>query len=219
VAGHSGEWVTGRLGELRVAAMRGRFHFYEGHALADIALPVRVMRALGVKTLLVTNAAGGVNREYAPGDLMLIRDMINFSGVNPLIGAHEEGFGARFPDMTHAFAPDLRALAQRCAGEMGLNLREGVYMWFSGPSYETPAEILMARILGADAVGMSTVPEVIVARQCGMEVLGISCITNLAAGVTGEALNHQEVLATGARIRDTFAALIGRVLAALPVVR
>ncbi|MDR0897024.1 MAG: purine-nucleoside phosphorylase [Oscillospiraceae bacterium] len=219
VAGHSGEWVTGKVGALRVAAMRGRFHFYEGHALADIALPVRVMRALGVKTLLVTNAAGGVNRDFAPGTLMLISDMINFSGINPLIGAHEEAFGARFSDMTHAFTPALRELAQRCAGEMGLSLPEGVYMWFSGPSYETPAEIRMARILGADAVGMSTVPEVIVASQCGMAVLGISCITNLAAGVTGQALNHQEVLDTSARIRDTFAALIGRVLAALPVVR
>lgn len=208
VSGHAGEWLTGELHGKRVAIMRGRFHFYEGFGIDDIVLPVRVMHLLGVKTLIVTNAAGGVNKDFAPGDLMLLTDMINFSGRNPLIGANLDSLGPRFPDMSAVFDGELRALAHRCAAEQGLSLREGVYMWFSGPSFETPAEIRMARTIGADAVGMSTVPEVIVARHCGMRVLGISCITNMAAGMLDQPLNHQEVLETGEKVKARFAGLI-----------
>lgn len=208
VAGHHGEWLCGQMYGKRVAVMRGRFHFYEGYTMEDITLPVRVMQRLGVRTLIVTNAAGGVNMDYAPGDLMLITDTINYSGVNPLIGANLDGFGPRFPDMTAQFDKELQGIARRVANEQGLALREGVYMWFSGPSFETPAEIRMARVLGADAVGMSTVPEVIAARHGGMRVLGFSCITNLAAGIMDEPLDHVDVLAVGERVRDSFSRLI-----------
>ena len=211
-AGHKSEWVCGTLGGKRVCLMRGRFHFYEGWTGEDIALPVRVMKLLGVKTLIVTNAAGGVNLGFAPGDLMLITDCINYSGANPLIGPNVDELGPRFPDMSRAFDPALRDLAGRCAADMGLCLREGVYMWFSGPSYETPAEIRMARILGADAVGMSTVPEVIAARHCGLDVLGITCITNMAAGILDQPLSHKEVLETSARVQASFTELIGRIV-------
>ena len=212
VPGHHGEWICGDLSGKRVFVMRGRFHYYEGYSPEDITLPVRVMRRLGVKTLIVTNAAGGVNLGFSPGDLMLITDTINFSGVNPLIGANLDGFGERFPDMTREFDPELIEIAKKAAAERGLTLREGVYMWFSGPSFETPAEIRMARILGADAVGMSTVPEVIVARHCGMRVLGISCVTNMAAGVDDAPLDHVDVLAVGERVRAGFYGLIEAVV-------
>ena len=212
VAGHHGEWLCGALGGKRVYIMRGRFHYYEGYSLEDITLPVRVMQRLGVKTLIVTNAAGGVNLSFSAGDLMLITDTVNFSGVNPLIGANLDVFGERFPDMTRQFDPELITLAKQVAGERALTVREGVYMWFSGPSYETPAEIRMARILGADAVGMSTVPEVIAARHGGMRVLGISCITNMAAGVVNEPLDHAGVLAVGERVRTAFSGLIEAVV-------
>lgn len=210
--GHKSEWVCGTLGGKKVCMMRGRFHFYEGYSAEDVILPVRVMKLLGVKTLIVTNAAGGVNTSFKPGDLMLITDSINYSGVNPLIGANADEFGPRFPDMTNAYDPALRELTKKCAADLGLTLREGVYMWFSGPSYETPAEIRMARILGADAVGMSTVPEVITARHCGIRVLGITCVTNMAAGILDQPLSHAEVVQTGARVRDAFAGLVCRVI-------
>lgn len=208
VPGHQSEWVCGEMGGKRVCLMRGRFHMYEGWAMEQIAMPVRVMKRLGVKTLIVTNACGGVNTGFVPGDLMLITDTINFSGLNPLIGPNADDFGPRFPDMSRQFDAEYISLAHSVAGKMGLTLKEGVYMWFSGPSFETPAEIRMSRILGADAVGMSTVPEVITARHCGMRVLGISCITNMAAGILDQPLNHEEVLETGARVKETFGNLI-----------
>lgn len=212
VPGHSGEWVTGDMHGKRVAIMRGRFHYYEGHPIQDVTLPVRVMQKLGVRTLIVTNAAGGVNLDFSPGDLMLITDSINYSGVNPLMGPNLDAFGPRFPDMSRQFDRGLCEVARRCAAKHGVTLREGIYMWFSGPSFETPAEIRMARTLGADAVGMSTVPEVIVARHGGMQVLGISCITNMAAGILDQPLNHEEVLETGNRVRDDFSRLIDTIV-------
>ena len=208
VPGHKSEWVGGTLHGKRICMMRGRFHMYEGWTMEQIAMPIRVMKRLGVKALIVTNAAGGVNTGFAPGDLMLITDTINFSGLNPLIGANLDEFGPRFPDMSREFDADFIAVARSVAAAQGLTLREGVYMWFSGPSFETPAEIRMARVLGADAVGMSTVPEVIVARHCGIRVLGVSCITNMAAGILDQPLNHEEVMETGARVKARFSALV-----------
>lgn len=215
VPGHNGEWVTGDMHGKRVAIMRGRFHFYEGYPIQDVVLPVRVMQQLGVKMLIVTNAAGGVNTDFKPGDLMLIRDTINYSGVNPLMGPNLDAFGPRFPDMSREFDMGLCDIAKACAQKQGLKLQEGIYMWFSGPSFETPAEIRMSRILGADAVGMSTVPEVIVARHGGMRVLGISCITNMAAGILDQPLNHEEVLETGERVRQSFSNLIDAIVEAM----
>lgn len=215
VEGHHGEWICGNMHGKRVAVMRGRFHFYEGYSVREVTFPIRVMQRLGIKTLIVTNAAGGVNLGFAPGDLMLIRDMINFSGINPLIGPNFEAFGPRFPDMSQAFDPALMEIARRCASAQGIVLQEGVYMWFSGPSFETPAEIRMARVLGADAVGMSTVPEVIAARHGGMRVLGISCITNMAAGILDQPINHQEVLETGEQVKHAFGRLIDAVAGSL----
>ena len=210
--GHKSEWVSGSVNGKRVCMMRGRFHYYEGYSADDIVLPVRVMKQLGVKTLIVTNAAGGVNETFAPGDLMAITDSINFGGRNPLIGPNIDELGPRFPDMSKAYDPELIAKAHACAAELGLTLRDGVYIWFSGPSYETPAEIRAARILGADAVGMSTVPEVIAARHCGIRVLGITCITNMAAGILDKPLSCEEVLETGQRVKKDFAALITAVI-------
>lgn len=195
--------------------MRGRFHYYEGYTPEDIVLPVRVMKLLGVRVLIVTNAAGGVNTDFAPGDLMVIRDHINYSGLNPLIGKNHDEFGVRFPDMSKAYDPVLASVAHKTAEGLGIRLRDGVYIWFSGPSYETPAEIRMARTLGADAVGMSTVPEVIAARHCGIDVLGITCITNMAAGILDQPLTSEEVIETGNRVRADFAALIGGIIKAI----
>lgn len=215
VPGHAGVWHTGRLHGKSVCMMQGRFHAYEGYDLEEVTLPVRVMALLGVKTLIVTNAAGGVNLDFQPGDLMQITDYINFSGRNPLRGPNLDEFGPRFPDMTYAYDRELAALAHRHAQELNIRLQRGVYCWFGGPCYETPAEIRMARILGADAVGMSTVPETIVARHCGMRVLGLSCITNMAAGILGVPLDHKEVVAAGDRVKDTFKALIDAVISEL----
>ena len=206
--GHRSEWVCGELNGKRVCLMRGRFHMYEGWPMEKIAMPIRVMKRLGVKALIVTNAAGGVNLGFEPGDLMLIDDTINYSGLNPLIGQNLDEFGPRFPDMSREFDPEFLKTAYEVAAKLGISLREGVYMWFSGPSFETPAEIRMARTLGADAVGMSTAPEVIVARHCGLRVLGVSCITNMAAGILDQPLTHQEVLETGARVKARFSALV-----------
>lgn len=210
--GHKSEWVSGTLHGKRVCLMRGRFHSYEGWSSEDIILPVRVMHALGVKTLIVTNAAGSVNTDFKPGELMLIKDHINYSGRNPLIGPNLDELGPRFPDMSRAYDPALREIAKETAAELGETLHEGVYIWFSGPSFETPAEIRMARLLGADAVGMSTVPEVIAANHCGMRVAGITCLTNMAAGILDQPLTHDEVLETGARVKNSFAALIDRLV-------
>ena len=212
VAGHAGKFILGELGGKKVLLMSGRFHSYEGHPMEDVTLPVRVMRRLGIEKLILTNAAGGVNTDLHPGTLMLLADFINLSGKNPLTGPNLDAFGPRFPDMTNAFDRGMRTIARMAAAELGIDLRSGVYCWMNGPTYETPAEIRMARTLGADAVGMSTVPETIVARHCGMKVLGISCITNMAAGVLDEPINHQEVMEMGRRVRGDFAALLTRVI-------
>ena len=212
VAGHAGMWCCGTLYGKRVVMMQGRFHYYEGYGMKDVTLPVRVMQKIGVKTLIVTNAAGGVNLGYQPGELMVIGDIFSMTPQNPLIGPNLDAFGPRFPDMSCAFDKELRALAHECANEQGFALREGVYAQMTGPTYETPAEIRMLRTLGADAVGMSTVPEVIVARHGGMRVLGISCITNMAAGILDQPLNHAEVTETANRVKGQFRNLLDRII-------
>ncbi|WP_166239230.1 purine-nucleoside phosphorylase [Paenibacillus turpanensis] len=208
VEGHAGKLIYGELQGKRVIVMQGRFHLYEGYEGDAVTFPVRVMRALGVNTLIVTNAAGGVNFDYKPGDLMLIRDHINFMFRNPLIGPNDNKLGARFPDMSEGYSKRLRELAKGVASEQGLPLQEGVYCGVLGPSYETPAEIRMIRTLGGDAVGMSTVPEVIAARHAGIEVLGISCISNAAAGILDQPLSHDEVMETAERVKETFLTLV-----------
>lgn len=215
VAGHAGELVLGTLEGQAVIAMKGRFHLYEGHSLETVTFPIRVMKLLGVETIIVTNAAGGVNESFQPGDLMLITDHINLMGRNPLIGPNDEELGPRFPDMSAAYDPSLRQLANRVAEDQGLSLQEGVYAGFTGPTYETPAEIRMTRKLGGDAVGMSTVPEVIVARHVGIRVLGISCISNMAAGILPQPLSHEEVMETASRVRSKFVKLVKGVLGEL----
>lgn len=212
VAGHAGMWCCGTLYGKRVVMMQGRFHYYEGYGMKDVTLPVRVMQKIGVKTLIVTNAAGGVNLGYHPGELIVIGDIFSMTAQNPLIGPNLDAFGPRFPDMSCAFDKELRALAHECANEQGFALREGVYAQMTGPTYETPAEIRMLRTLGADAVGMSTVPEVIVARHGGMRVLGISCITNMAAGILDQPLNHAEVTETANRVKGQFRSLLDRII-------
>jgi purine-nucleoside phosphorylase len=212
VEGHAGKLVIGELGGVPVITMQGRFHYYEGYSMDKITFPISVMQGLGVRELIVTNAAGGINLTFEPGTIMLITDHINLMGTNPLIGKNLTEFGPRFPDMTQAYSPRLQALAKKAAQNLAINLREGVYAALTGPSYETPAEIKYLRIIGADAVGMSTVPEVIVANHGGMEVLGISCITNMAAGVTGLRLNHQEVIDTAERVRENLRSILLEVL-------
>lgn len=212
VAGHSGDLVLGTARDVPVAVMQGRVHYYEGHSMEDIVFLPRVLARLGIDTAIVTNAAGGANPEYQSGDLMLIRDHINFIGENPLRGPNEDDLGPRFPDMSEAYDHDLREMARGAASEVGLELREGVYVAVSGPSYETPAEIRAFRALGADAVGMSTVPETIALRHMGVKVLGISCITNMAAGILSQLLTHAEVMETTARVQARFAALVLGVL-------
>jgi purine-nucleoside phosphorylase len=188
--------------------MSGRFHLYEGHEPAKVAFPIRVMKEIGVETILVTNAAGGVNESFEPGDLMIIRDHINLMFRNPLIGPNDDELGPRFPDMSAAYDPELRVIARKVADAEGIRVREGVYAAVLGPSYETPAEIRMIRKIGGDAVGMSTVPEVLVARHAGIRVLGISCISNMAAGILPQPLSHEEVMETANRVKDTFIRLV-----------
>ena len=212
VPGHTGAFVFGTKHGRSIVCLQGRLHYYEGHPMSILTMPVRILAKLGVKTLILTNAAGGVNKDYRPGDLMLITDHINYSGMNPLIGVNEPEFGPRFPDVTDLYSSGLRLKLKLAAADAGIVLRQGVYMMFSGPSYETPAEIRMARLLGADAVGMSTVPEAIVAAQCGLRCLGISCITNLAAGVSPNKLSHQEVMETAALAHDKFQSLLDLIL-------
>lgn len=214
VVGHAGQLVYGTLSGKKVLAMQGRFHFYEGHSMQTVTYPVRVMAALKAHSVIVTNACGGVNESFVPGDLMLITDHINFTGQNPLIGPNEDEIGPRFPDMSEAYTLTYREVAKEAATQLDLTLKEGVYMGYSGPTYETPAEIRMSRTMGADAVGMSTVPEVIVAAHSGLKVLGISCITNLAAGMQAN-LNHEEVVETTQRVKQSFKALIKEVLVLL----
>ena len=215
IAGHAGEMLLGHAAGLRVAAMRGRFHMYEGHDLSDVVLPVRSLICAGASTVMLTNAAGGVNEGFEPGDLMLISDHINMTGRNPLIGANDPDLGVRFPDMTCVYDAKLRGIARKSAQQLGMTLREGIYAWLTGPSYETPAEIRMLRTMGADAVGMSTVPEVIAARHMGARVMGISCITNMAAGVTGKSLDHAEVTEVGRRAAGDFMRLVRQTIAGI----
>lgn len=212
VQGHAGQFVVGKLNGKNVIMMQGRFHFYEGYEIQDVVLPIYIMKNLGVKSIMVTNAAGGANTSYNPGDLMIIKDHINFCGHNPLIGKNDDKIGPRFPDMSEAYSKEYIKLAKEVSKELGLKMQEGVYMMFSGPTYETPAEVRMARMLGADAVGMSTVPEVISANHCGLKVLGISCITNMAAGVLDQPLNHEEVIETSARVKKDFVALVKEII-------
>lgn len=211
VAGHSGEVAVGTLEGREVLVQRGRLHHYEGYDLGEVVFPVRVYAMLGVRTLVITNAAGGIAPGLAPGDLVLISDHINMMGKNPLWGPNLAEFGPRFPDMSAAYDPELRRLAKKVGEELGIPLREGVYVATIGPSYETPAEIRAFSLLGADLVGMSTVPEVIAARHAGMRVLGISCVTNLAAGLARAPLSHEEVI----EITQRKAAELGRLLSAL----
>jgi len=211
VEGHAGRFVLGRLEGVPVVAMQGRFHLYEGWSPAEVVLPVRVAAELGVRAMIVTNAAGGASSHLSPGDLMLITDHINATGANPLVGPVLEG-EIRFPDMTEPYDVELRECAERKARELGIDLRQGVYASLLGPSYETPSEVRMLIGQGVDAVGMSTVPEVIVARARGVRVLGISCITNPAAGLSPEPLSHHEVVEVGTRVRDIFARLLQGVL-------
>ncbi|MBX6395062.1 MAG: purine-nucleoside phosphorylase [Alicyclobacillaceae bacterium] len=212
VVGHAGRLVFGRLGEVPVVAMQGRFHLYEGYTPEQVAFPVRVLRALGAEILIVTNAAGGIHWDFRPGDLMLIRDHLNLTGKNPLVGPNDDALGPRFPDMSAAYDRDLLELARRVGRDLGIPLKEGVYAGLLGPTFETPAEIRMLRMLGADAVGMSTVTEVIAARHAGMRVLGISCISNMAAGILDQPLTHEEVIETGKRIRKTFEQLVTQIV-------
>ncbi len=216
VEGHRGEVVLGSLGGRNVAVLSGRAHYYEGHDMARVVVAVRVMAVLGARTLLLSNAAGAVNPDYRPGDLMVIRDHINLMGMNPLRGENAQGLGPRFPDMTEAYKPEIRTLFHKAARSLGVEMREGVYLAVSGPSYETPAEIRAFRTLGADAVGMSTVPEVIAARHAGMWVGAVSCITNMAAGLSSGLLSHDEVKEVGARAGRTLHAVFEWVISRLP---
>ena len=215
VEGHAGRLVIGNAGNVTVATMQGRFHFYEGYSLGEVTFPIRVLKLLGVRTLVLTNAAGTLNVEFTPGSLMVISDHLNLIGDNPLRGENDERFGPRFPDSTAVYARELQDIVINEANAMGLEMRRGIYAALSGPSYETPAEIHMIRTLGADAVGMSTVPEAIVARHMGMQVVGISCITNPAAGVSDRPVDHGEVMATGERVRTQFTELLRRLVAQL----
>lgn len=213
--GHAGRLVIGRVGLVPVIAMQGRVHYYEGYSLEEVTFPIRVFKLLGIKRLILTNAAGGIDIELNQGALMVISDHLNLMGVNPLRGPNDEKFGPRFPDMSEAYSRELQQLAVEVARTLGIEIRRGIYAALAGPSYETPAEIHMFRACGADAVGMSTVPETIVARQMGIEVLGISCITNMAAGISDEPINHAEVMETGRRVRETFTKLLRGVIAQL----
>jgi purine-nucleoside phosphorylase len=208
VPGHAGRLVLGRVRGEPVVAMQGRVHVYEGHTPTQVAFPARVLCALGIHTLVVTNAAGGVNLDFQPGDLMVITDHLNLSGYNPLNGPNDERLGPRFPDMTTAYPAALQAQLLDSGRRVGVTLKQGVYAILAGPSYETPAEIRMLRVLGADAVGMSTVPEVIAANHMGVRVAGVSCITNLAAGIGGKPLSHEEVAETANRVKDLFTRLL-----------
>ncbi len=208
VQGHKGRMIFGKLEGVRVMIMQGRFHYYEGYSMKDIVFPVLVMKAMGIKKIIITNAAGGINTDFKPGDLMLIKDHINFIGDNPLIGENLDFYGPRFPDMSRAYSKSLTDLTKKICKENRITVKEGVYISMPGPAYETPAEIRMAGLLGADAVGMSTVPEVIAANHAGLEVLGISCITNMAAGILDKPLNHKEVVETANSVKESFIKLI-----------
>lgn len=212
VQGHKGQLVFAEISGKKVVIMQGRYHFYEGHSMDKVVYPVKVMKKLGVKKLIITNAAGAANKEFKPADLMLITDHINFTGKNPLFGPNDETLGTRFPDMSEVYKKELIKTAQACAEEIGITLQKGIYLASSGPSYETPAEIRMFKTMGADAVGMSTVPEAIVANYCGIDVLGISCISNYAAGVQTTPLSHLEVIETTNIAKEKFQSLLLKIL-------
>lgn len=208
VEGHSGNLVFGRLNGVSVVMMQGRFHYYEGYSMEKVTFPVRVMKALGIETFIVTNASGGINESFQPGDIMLMTDHILNMGTNPLIGKNDESIGPRFPDMSQVYDKKWQTIVKKVAKRLQISLKEGVYIAVTGPSYETPAEIRMFRKFGADAVGMSSVPEVIVAGHMGLQVLGLSCITNLAAGVSADELSHEEVIETATRVKPIFMKLV-----------
>ncbi|MGA9966833.1 MAG: purine-nucleoside phosphorylase [Terriglobales bacterium] len=210
--GHAGQMVIGKVGEIAVAAMQGRVHLYEGYSPNEVAFPTRVFGRMGIRALILTNAAGGINLEYKQGALVVITDHINLQGQNPLTGPNDDRFGPRFPDMTQAYSKPYREIALRAAQRLGKTVHQGVYAGLLGPSYETPAEIRYLRTIGADLVGMSTIPEVIAARHMGIKVLAISCVTNMAAGISDEVLSHEDVLATGERVKGDFVALLRAVL-------
>lgn len=215
VIGHKGQLVFAEIEGKKVVMMQGRYHFYEGHPMSTVTYPVKVMKKLGVETLIVTNAAGALHKGFSAGDLMLIKDHLNLMGTNPLIGKNDDELGPRFPDMSETYKKDLRLIAQDKAKELGFELKEGVYAAVTGPSYETPAEIKMLKILGADAVGMSTAPEAIMANYCGIKVLGISCLTNYAAGVSETPLAHSEVIETADRVKESFQKLLLEIIKAI----
>ena len=210
--GHAGKLIIGKLGALEVAVMSGRAHLYEGHPMHQVTYGVRVLHSIGVRAMVFTNAAGGINLKLERGGLVLISDHINLQGTNPLVGPNDDTLGPRFPDMSEAYSKAYREAAKQAARELGITLGEGVYAAMLGPSYETPAEIRYLRAIGADVVGMSTAPEVIVANHLGMKVLGISCVTNMAAGILPQKIHHEEVLETGAMVRDTLVRLLKAVL-------
>lgn len=216
VAGHKGQLVIGELEGKNVLAMQGRFHYYEGYTMEQVTFPIRVMKELGIESVIVTNAAGGINKNFTAGDLMIITDHINNMGTNALIGPNLDELGPRFPDMTQLYDSDYIELAKNSANEIGLTVREGVYVGNSGPVYETPAEVNMLRALGADAVGMSTVPEVTVAGHAGLKILGISCISNMAAGILEQPLSHEEVIETTERVKEDFLRFIRKIIFMLP---
>jgi len=216
VSGHKGQLVIGTLEGKQVIVMQGRFHFYEGYTMKEVTFPIRVMKQLGIDSIIVTNAAGGINREFQPGDLMLITDHINNMGTNPLIGKNEDELGVRFPDMSQSYDIEYIEHAERCADLLGINVRKGVYVGNTGPAYETPAEVRMLRTFGGDAVGMSTVPEVIVSTHAGIRVLGISCISNMAAGILDQPLSHQEVIETTDKVREDFLRFVKKIVLTLP---
>jgi purine-nucleoside phosphorylase len=214
--GHVGSLVIGKVEQVPVLAMQGRVHFYEGYSLEEVTFPIRTFKLLGIETLILTNAAGGIDVQLSQGALMVISDHLNLMGVNPLRGINDERFGPRFPDMSEVYSRELQELVVEEARELDVTVRRGIYAGLAGPSYETPAEIHMLRAFGADAVGMSTVPEAIVARHMGMNVLGISCITNMAAGISEHPINHEEVMETGQLVRTTFTRLLRRLVSKLP---
>jgi purine-nucleoside phosphorylase len=210
--GHAGRMVIGNAGNVAVAAMQGRVHLYEGYSPQEITFPIRVFARMGIRAVILTNAAGGINLSYSQGALVLIRDHINLQGTNPLVGPNDDRFGVRFPDMTHAYAKEYREIAREEAARLKITLAEGIYAGLLGPSYETPAEIEYLRRIGADLVGMSTVAEVIAARHMGLKVLAISCVTNMAAGILDQPLSHAEVMETGERVKSTFESLLRAVI-------
>lgn len=212
VSGHKSRLVFANINGKKVVMMQGRFHFYEGHSIQKVVFPVKVMKKLGVKTLIVTNAAGGVNPDFKPADLMIITDHINHMGVNPLIGPNDSGMGERFPDMSEVYTKKYVKLAENIGKKLGIKLQKGVYIALTGPSYETPAEVRMARILGADAVGMSTVPEAVTASWAGMNVIGLSCICNSAAGVSTVGLSHADVIKAAGEAKDKFIKLVKEII-------